>query len=197
MERHDPPLFTAGPFRAFEIGAADVPMLQQFYESNPEYHIAVGGEGPGPNEARDDFESALPEGWPYGKKWTLGFMDERESVVGMANVISDLFAAGIWHLGLFIVATSFHGRGDAQIMYGRLESWMRANGARWVRLGVVEGNSRAERFWEKSGYLDIRKRYGVEMGKRMNTLRVMVKPLANGNVAEYLEMVARDRPDSP
>ena len=34
------------------------------------------------------------------------------------------------------------------------------------------------------------------MGKRLNTLRVMAKPLAAGSVSEYLAAVARDRPDS-
>jgi len=193
---HDHPVFTAGAFRAFEIDSARIPMLQQFYESNPEYHLAVNAEPPGPNEARDEFESLLPAGWPYKKRWVLGFFDEHESMVGVANVISDLFAVGIWHIGLFMVATTLHGRGVAQILYGRLESWMRGNGARWLRLGVVEGNVRAERFWERSGYWDIRKRQRVEMGKRLNTLRVMAKPLAAGSVSEYLALVARDRPES-
>jgi len=190
------PLFGTGQFHCVELTFDDVPRLQRFLEANPEYYLAVNGCSPGPDEAREEFESLLPAGWSYKKRWVLGFFDEQESMVGAANVISDLFAAGIWHIGLFMVATTLHGRGVAQILYEHLESWMRENGARWLRLGVVEGNLRAERFWENSGYLDIRKRQGVEMGKRMNTLRVMAKPLAAGSVSEYLALVARDRPES-
>src|ERR1041385_7818168 len=193
----EPPLFIARSFRAIEIDAARIPMLQQFYQSNPEYTLAVNGEPPGPNEARDEFESLLPAGWPYKKRSVLGFFDAQESMIGVANVISDLFALGIWHIGLFIVATRLHGSGVAQILYAQLESWMRGNGALWLRLGVVEGNVRAERFWERSGYWDIRKRQSVKMGKRLNALRVMAKPLAAGSVSEYLALVERDRSESP
>ena len=73
---------------------------------------------------------------------------------------------------------------------------MRRNGADWARLGVVEGNARAERFWERLGYLEARKRCGVEMGKLTNTLRVMVKPLGGGKLPDYLSRVARDRPET-
>ena len=190
------PLFTAGSLRAFEMGRADIPVLQRFYETNPEYHLIVGGQAPGPNEARDEFASQLPAGWPFRKRWMLAFEDDSHSMVGMTDVISDLFAEGVWHIGLFVVATSLHGRGTAHALYGRLESWMRDNGARWLRLGVVEGNARAERFWEKSGYVDLRKRHGVEIGKRVCTLRVMAKPLAGGELSDYFAVVARDRPES-
>jgi RimJ/RimL family protein N-acetyltransferase len=190
------PLFTAGPFRVVGMGRADIGKLQRFYESNPEYHRAVCGEEPGPDEAREEFESSLPAGWSFGKRWMLAFTDDDDAMVGMASLVSDLFAEGIWHVGLFIVATPLWGGGAASDMYGHLESWMRSNGARWSRLGVVEGNARAERFWEKAGYVEVRRRYDVAMGKRVNTLRVMVKPLANGDLSEYLALVARDRADS-
>jgi len=62
-------------------------------------------------------------------------------------------------------------------------------------LGVVEGNTRAERFWEKAGFVQVRKRYSVEMGNLVNTLRIMAKPLAGGTLAEYLALVSRDRPE--
>jgi hypothetical protein len=33
------------------------------------------------------------------------------------------------------------------------------------------------------------------MGRLVNTLRVMVKPLAGGSTAQYLTLVERDRPE--
>jgi GNAT superfamily N-acetyltransferase len=190
-------LFDTAGWRCVELAHGQVPMLQRFFEANPEYHLAVNGERPRPCEALEEYESLPPAGWPYGRKWVLAWLDREDEMVAMGDILSDLFAPGIWHVGTFIVATRLHGSGAARAMYDALEAWMRANGARWSRLGVVEGNSRAERFWEKAGYRELRRREGVAMGRKVGTIRVMAKPLAQGEWDDYFANVARDRPNAP
>jgi GNAT superfamily N-acetyltransferase len=188
-------LFSAGDGWATEMSAAGIPELQRFFEANPDYHLAVEGAPPGPAAAQEEFTAELPAGWPFDKRWLLRFADKDGSMIAMADLIENLFADGVWHLGLFIVATHLHGRGTAPALYEALESWLRAQGCRWIRLGVVEGNARAERFWDRLGYLEVRRRLGIEMGLRTNNVRVLVKPLANGSLRQYLAAVARDRPE--
>ena len=118
-----------------------------------------------------------------------------DSVAAVAILVSDILAPGVWHLGLFLVATELHGDGSAQVLYQRLEAWAGDLGAQWMRLGVVRGNARAEAFWRKRGFVELRQRDGVEMGARVNTVRVMAKPLAGGSFAQYLALVPRDRPE--
>ena len=191
------PVFSGAAFRAFEMGIEDAPRLQEFFESNPEYFLAVGGVGPSPAQAKEEFEDLPPAGMPFRKMWLLEFRGRDGPMAGMATVVSDLIAEHVWHVGLFIVATSLHGSGAAQDMYACLESWMRGQGARWSRLGVVQGNLRAERFWEGQGYSENRTRLVEAAGRRTNTVRVMAKPLAGGSLSDYLALVARDRPESP
>jgi hypothetical protein len=62
-------------------------------------------------------------------------------------------------------------------------------------LGVVKGNVRAERFWQAQGFVDTRERHGYQIGNQVNVLRVMMKPLAGGTLADYLDLVPRDRPE--
>jgi GNAT superfamily N-acetyltransferase len=189
------PLFSIPDFRAYELAIEDMAELQVFFDANPLYFEAVGGTPASKSEAIDEFESGLPEGWSYTKKWLLGFVDASNALVCMANVVSDLLATGVWHIGLYIVATSRHGRGDARPLYEALESWAVSSGAKWLRIGVVLDNTRAEKFWERVGFVAVRTREGVEIGNRVNTIRVMSKALAGGSVTEYLALVARDRPD--
>ena len=169
--------------------------MQRFFEANPQYFRSVNGESAGPDEAHEEIHGELPLGWSFTKKWLVGYVDAEGSLVAFANVVADLLAPSVWHIGLFIVATSRHGTGDAQALYRGLETWAAANGAAWLRLGVVKGNARAERFWEALGYIETRTREGVEMGKLTNTLRVMVKPLAKRSIEHYLSIVQRDRPE--
>jgi ribosomal protein S18 acetylase RimI-like enzyme len=82
-------------------------------------------------------------------------------------------------------------------MHTALEAWARDNGARWMRLGVVCGNARGERFWEKSGYVEVRRRENFAAGQRLTRLRMMVKLPPDGDLSEYLGRVPRDLPESP
>jgi len=170
------------------------PQLQRFFEANPEYYEIFYGEPPVPGEAHEEIHGELPAGWSFTKKWLIGYLDAAGEMVAMANVVSDLLAPRVWHIGYFLVATSRHGTGLAHELYRGLERWALENGAEWLRLGVVVGNVRGERFWAAHGFLETRTRDGVVYRKRTHTLRVLYKPLAGGTLEEYRALVPRDRP---
>jgi RimJ/RimL family protein N-acetyltransferase len=188
-------LFDIGPLSAVELVSDDIPTLQEFFVANPEYFIAVNGVPPRSSEAFEEFHDQVPAEMSFTKIWRIGFIDESGAMIGMASVVSDLVAENVWHIGLYIIATRLHGQGTAKAIHDALESWMHCHGAAWVRLGVVEGNTRAEKFWENQGYVETRKRHGVEMGAKVNSLRVMVKAQKGGTLGVYLTKVARDRPE--
>ncbi len=129
--------------------------------------------------------------------WVLGVVAAGGGYRAMMHVVSDLLAVGVWHIGLFIVATGSHGDGTARALLHCLEEWAIANGATWLRLGVVVGNVRGERFWERCGFVASRRREGLVMGRQVDTIRNMAKPLAGGSLSGYLARVPRDDPRSP
>jgi ribosomal protein S18 acetylase RimI-like enzyme len=189
-------LFSIRGYSAIELSVDDIPTVQNFLESNPEYFYIAEGSPPTSNQAKEEFESELPQGWTYSKKWSIGIVRENGVMDAFATLVSDLFAPGVWHIGLFLLSTASHGHGLASQIYEELESWLHTSGAKWIRLGVIEGNARAERFWERNGYLEVRRRLNVQMKARSHTLRVMVKPIAQTGLATYFELVMRDCPES-
>jgi GNAT superfamily N-acetyltransferase len=188
-------LFEREGLAAFELGADDGDALQRLYEATPSYFEIALGAPPGPGAARRTLEALPGPEMSFTAKRLIGFRERGTELVAVADVIEDLLAARVWHVGLFLVAERLHGTGLARRAYAALESWMAARGARWLRLGVVVGNDRAERFWRRQGYEQVRGRTGVAMGLKVNELLVMAKPLAGGSLDEYFALVPRDRPE--
>jgi GNAT superfamily N-acetyltransferase len=182
-------------YEAVELAEEDLPVLQAFFVANPEYFHAVTGAPPRPDEAKQELESRPPLGLPYDQVHVFGFFDSSGQMVAMASVLTNLLARGVWHIGLFMIATELHGTGTAGLLYERLEKWARDEGASWLRLDVVIGNRKAERFWEKAGYKDVQ-RLTVQLGNMTHPVRVMVKSLRGSDIDQYLREVPRDRPKS-
>ena len=189
-------LFDVGAVGAWDLTVSDLPVLQDFFVANPDYFLAVNGMPPRADEAKQEFEDRPPAGMPFDKIHVIGFFDSAGRLIAMASVISHLLAEGVWHIGLFIVASSLHGTGTAASLYAGLEGWMQRQGARWVRLGAVAGNARAERFWERRGFAEVRRREGLQLGELVQTVRVFVKPVSTSGMQDYLSLVVRDRPES-
>lgn len=188
-------LFATDALTARVLEAAELPQLQALFDANPDYFRAVNGRDANPDEAQVEFDELPPPHLGWTQRWFAGLFDRHGALVGIVIVVSDLGAAGVWHVALFLLATALHGAGVARPVFDALEAWARAGGARWLRLGVVRGNTRGERFWERCGFVETRVRHGIDTGGRRNDLRVMVKPLA-ADLESYLDCMPRDRPDA-
>ena len=194
------PMSTALPaspiedLRTIELTLERAALLQRFFEENPAYFVATSGEPAGPAAAIEEITSQIPVDMPFTKQWVVGYVDHDGSLAAMTHIITDLFAGSIHHISTFVVATGLHGTGRAQTLYAGLERWATSSGAAWLRLGVVRGNTRAERFWTSQRFVPVRERPGIEMGRRIVSVRNMVKPLAGGSLEEYFTLVPRDRP---
>lgn len=193
--------FEGAGLRARELEAGDVPRLQALFEAHPQYFETVNGRPPRPDEAQAEFDERPPAHLSFARRWFLGLFDADDRLHGVVVLLSDFTAPAVWHLALFLLATPLHGTGAAQAVHAAMLRWMSAQGARWLRLGVVAGNVRAEHFWHGLGYVEMRQRRGVDTGGLINDVRVLARPLAadarDGSWREaYLGLVPRDRPDS-
>lgn len=182
--------------RVVELQGRDEAELQRFFAQAPDYFLAVNGEPATPNEAREELQGQLPPGWRCRRMYWLGYRDGQGQLVAVVNIAADLLALGVWHIGLLLVDPRLHGTGLAQRLHRDLEAWAVTQGAEWLRLTVVLGNTKAERFWPKLGYVTVRIREGIRMGRQVNRVAIQVKALAGGQVDDYLRRVARDRADA-
>lgn len=199
-------VFAGGGLEARELAREELPALQAFFDANPRYFVTVTGAPAPADAAVTTFEARPPPHLAFTRHPCLGlFGADGAGLQGVVFVACDFCLPGVWHLSLFMVDERHHGRGVAAAVHASFEAWARAGGAHAVRLSVVLGNERAERFWQRLGYVELRRRERVDTGGRLNTVRVMLKPLlaagaAAGEVTQaieaYLQRVPRDQPGS-
>lgn len=193
-------IFCTESFNVRELTEQEVPALQALFDANPEYFMAINGQPADPEDAWLEWAERPPAHMSYSRQWLLGVYSKHEPGARLLGVIvlsSDLCAEGVCHVGLFLLATALHGQGVAAPLYQALEDWARRGGARWMRLGVVRGNRRAEAFWARQGFAEMRTREGVDTGGgKLNTISVQLKALGEAGVDAYLALVPRDRPGS-
>lgn len=196
-------LFTTGCHAVRELGHDDLPALQALFQANPDYFVRVGGQPPGPNEARQAFNERPPAHLGFRQRWFAGVVDGGGALRGLLILLSDFTAPGVWHIALFLLDDTTRGTGAAARLHAALQAWAQAAGARWLRLGVVVGNLPAERFWARCGYQSVRTRPFVADSGQALVSRVMVKPLpppghdpVASSLASYLALVPRDAPGS-
>jgi GNAT superfamily N-acetyltransferase len=188
--------FSTNRFRAVELAESAAPRLQAFFEANPEYSLLADGTLPSANRALENIRGRPPEGYAYSSVSMLAWNDAVGDMVAMSNVVFDLLAPRVFHIGLFMTATKHWGEGIGRECHAALEQGARDAGMAWMRLGVIVGNTRAEDFWRRTGYVETRQRHGVQYGNLTHSLRVMVKPLVGGDMSDYLKLVARDNPEA-
>jgi GNAT superfamily N-acetyltransferase len=192
----DAALFQGPGFRVGVLAASEVPLLQALFDANPGYFQAINGRDALPDEAQLEFDELPPPHLPFRQRWVAGVFDDAGALVGTLVLVADLGAAGVWHIALLLIDQAQHGSGLATRVMAALQAWARTQGAQWLRLGVVVGNLRAQRFWGRQGFIATRLRSGIDTGGRLNDLQVMVTPLAGGTLADYLALVPRDHPDA-
>ena len=188
------PGFTMGEFVAQPAQLEDIAELQAFAESNPDYWLLTHGHPPLSDDAAQNFEWHPPADMAYSEHFWFVVRDvSTREILAEVDVATDLLAAGVYHLGYFMTATRIHGTGFAHRLYEAYERWAIDRGARWLRLGVVEVNQRAEAFWRRAGYVEVRRQCNYVLGDLNHVLITMVKPMRGETLREYLEAVPRDR----
>jgi GNAT superfamily N-acetyltransferase len=147
--------------------------LQALCEQCTDYYEFVFGLPPGPAEAQSLF-TALPEGKDYTDKQLIGFYEEGQGqLIGFLDVIRDYSNIGDWTIGLMLLSPQWRGQGLGEKLYHAFSQWAQASGAKQIRLGVVEHNKRAYRFWQRMGFETIERRSPSQMGNKEGVLIVM------------------------
>ena len=156
------------------LTTADLPALQALLERCADFNLLVSGEPPQPGDAAELLAEHPPGRLPEDKI-VFGVYDPGDALLGVLDLAWHYPRSGVWWIGLLLLDPASRGQGLGRQVYYAFEDWACRNGAEEIRLGVVERNEKALRFWERMGFQVIDKRPPVRMGVLEQVVVVMKK----------------------
>ncbi len=170
------PLFSCGDEIALEITPEDMPALQALLECSADYYNLIENHAPGPDAAISLVNDG-PPGWGMENKILIGIFSQGGTLVAVLEGMRHYPRQNIFWIGLLLVDPSRRGQGLGERIMTGFEGWARSQGARQIRLGVVDVNKKALRFWQRIGFEQVGKKGSLYLGQQEHVVYGMKKKL--------------------
>lgn len=158
-------------YKIKSLSTYDFNDVEKLCENCSDYYILVDGVLPTIKEVNEIFTD-LPPNKSYEDKFVLGIFTNNDKLVGLVDLIRDFPTVGEWMLGLMIIDADERGNGLGTIAHKALNEWAISLGAKTFRIGVVQENYGALKFWTGLGYIKI-KEVDMEFTAKKHTVDVM------------------------
>lgn len=152
------------PYRSSYLDHHDAALVQDLYERCSDYHELEEGMPTRPG-AGEHLLTSLPPGKTTADKHVLGLHAPEGDLVGVLDLIQDLPGEREWCLGLLMIDPTARAAGLGTRIFHALERAVAAAGGTAIYIGVLEHNARAERFWRRLGFAELRRQdYSSALG---------------------------------
>ncbi|NLZ49579.1 MAG: GNAT family N-acetyltransferase [Clostridiales bacterium] len=158
-------------YKIKSLSTYDCNTVEKLCKKCSDYYILVDGVLPSIEEVGKIFTD-LPPNKSYEDKFVLGIFTYNDKLVGIVDLIRDYPTAGEWMLGLMIIDSDERGNGLGTMAHKALSEWAISLGAKTFRIGVVQENYRAIKFWSGLGYIKI-KEVDMEFKAKKHIVDVM------------------------
>jgi GNAT superfamily N-acetyltransferase len=131
-----------------ELTLADRPAVEALIDRCEDFYVLTTG-GPG---SFDELWTSLPPDRTPADKRVYG---TGEPLAGLAEVVRDWPRPGTWIIGLLLLDPAARGSGLGAAVVAELDAMAAAQGADRLRVGVVDANVRALKFWRREGFVPV------------------------------------------
>lgn len=159
-------------YKMTSLSQQDIVAIQSLLERAQDYTLLLTGGPPAPSAA-EELLLDRPEMTLLQDKFLFGVVDEAGTLVGVLDVVRGYPRADTWFIGLLLLDPDHRGQGLGQHVYQDFADWAAAAGAACFKLGVLEENERALRFWQSLGFEEVERRPPRCFGQKSHTVILM------------------------
>lgn len=150
----------------------DVEDLQKLCESCSKYYRIMEGKTV-PSTAGEEVFFDLPKGKQPEDKTVIGVYSEEENLLGIIDMIKDFPRKNIWFIGLMMIDPKKRSQGLGEEMVKNYINLAKDNGIAKIKLGVLQENEGAVRFWDKLGFKITKEISNYKINKKTTTVYAM------------------------
>jgi GNAT superfamily N-acetyltransferase len=165
--------FRLDGYTVVRLTAADEGELQDLFVRCSDFHELAEGVPTPPGAASEELV-ARPPGTPLRDKFSFGISAAGGGMVGYLDLIRNHPAEGEWWIGLLMLEPAERGAGLGSRVYRAAAEWVARQGGTAIHIGVLEHNPKAERFWRRQGFQEVRRVEWVAGTGRVGRLIIMV-----------------------
>lgn len=119
-------------------------IAKEMINSNKNYNVMENGI---PTRTDDEMRKEL-----YDPKTKSLFIKADDTYIGIINYLPNNPKDDTTWIGLFLIHEDYHGYGYGTMSYAALEEMFYQESIPKLRLGILNKNKGAKRFWERNGY---------------------------------------------
>ncbi len=137
-----------------QLSGNDEMDVQDLCERCSDYSVLIEGRPP-EKDAGKSILFDLPPGKELIDKYVFGVYKENDILIAVIDMIKDYKEAGEWIIGLLMIDPSERGNSLGRKLHSFIKNWVLEEHGKVLRIGVVEENNRAYKFWCEMGYVEV------------------------------------------
>lgn len=170
------PTIINADYTARLLSPADETTVQDLCERCSDFSLLIEGRLP-EKSAGHDILFDLPPNKGLEDKYVIGvYKKENDLLIAVIDLIKDYKVSGEWTLGLLMIDPNERGHGLGRTLQAFIKTQVLAHQGSMMRIGVVEENHRAYKFWREMGYAEV-DRVKMTLGIKEHSVIVMNLPL--------------------
>lgn len=133
------------------LSSKDIPTIQTIFEKCEDYLLLVNGYEVNQNTGRDEYFS-MPPGKTEDDKIVIGIFDQKNEIISYIDVVKNYPEEESYWIGLLLVDPLQRSKGVGERIISEFIKKVKTIGVSYIKLGVVEENEKAYKFWKKIGF---------------------------------------------
>ena len=146
--------------------------LQELFERCTDFHELSEGAPTRPTAGPEEL-AMLPPGKDLADKFPFGVYAAPGRMVGYLELMRDYPTEHEWWVGLLLFDPAVRRQGLGGRIFRAAAEWVSAQGGSMIRLGVLEQNPDALRFWRRQGFHELHRQPHVSDAGYRSQLVVM------------------------